>query len=374
MKFAYGYFFILLLTGVHSFCFASQADTTLQQDTSDLIIYTLFPKADPFQSSELIRIDLEFNMRKFLREKYEDKYHPALLRYTRIDDSVVEKSIRIQARGEFRRKHCNFPPIKLSFKKTEFEEEYMNDITSLKLVTHCKASEVYQQYILKEYLVYRMFNILTDNSYRVRLFEVEYKDSENRMKSELKYGFLIESHGHLAKRLDVKRLERRGIPAWMTDPYQANLMAFFQYMIGNPDWAVASLHNIRLYQSGDDEVPNPISIPYDFDYCGMVNAYYAIPDERLEIESVKERVYKGFCLESDKDYEEYARIFIEHKTALFSVIENFELLDKKHKKEMLKYLDEFFGIIEHPQSLQNEIIQSCTIVPGSKNDPMMIQH
>lgn len=342
---------------------AFPADSIPSSDTSNLITFTLFPELDPFQSDIPIHISLKFDMKRFIREKNKEKYHDAQLRFTRFDGTLVEKDIRMRSRGEFRKSHCYFPPVKLNFKKTAFEETSMNDVKTLKLVTHCKGSETYQQYIMKEYLVYRMFNILTENSYRVRLFEIEYIDSEEKKKPFHKYGFVIESNDHLAGRINAVRINREGIPTWLTESYQTNLMTLFQYMIGNTDWAIAKLHNIRLFKVLDTHIVSPIAIPYDFDYCGMVNTHYAVPTEELGIKTVRTRVYRGYCLDSNEEYRQYVGIFLDRKQEIYSLVENFELLDSRNKKEMLQYLDEYYEIIEDTNQTRHWIISRCRTVP-----------
>jgi hypothetical protein len=353
-----------LLWTVHVTGRALPADTIPETDTSNLIIFTLFPDQDPFQSDESIRIGLEFNMKKFIKEKNKGEKHEAILRYTNADGSLVEQEIQISSRGNFRKNHCYFPPVKLNFKNTEIEDEYMNDIKSLKLVTHCKGGETYQQYILKEYLVYRMFNILTDNSYRVRLIEIEYVDSQQKKKPFSRYGFIVESNDHLASRIDAVRIEMEGIPTWLTDTYQVNLMTMFQYMIGNLDWAIANLHNIRLFKEKDLQKPKPLAIPYDFDYCGMVNTYYAVPPEGQNIKSVRERVYRGYCLNSEEEYQVYFNVFLEQRNAIYLLVRNCSLLEKRHRDEMLNYLDEFYQIIENPVLMRRQIINNCRVMPS----------
>jgi hypothetical protein len=338
-------------------------DSISEPDTSNLITFTLFPESDPFHTDEHMHITLKFDMRKFIREKHKEKYHDAILGIEEDDGGIFEDSIRIIARGEFRKNHCYFPPIKLNVKKSEFEEVYMNDIKTVKLVTYCKNSDTYQQYIFKEFLVYRMFNILTNNSYRVRLIEIEYIDSKAKKPSLSKYGFIIESNNHLAKRIEAVRIEREGITTWQTEQYQTNLVVLFQFMIGNSDWAINNQHNIRLFKSLDYNILAPMVIPYDFDYCGMVNTFYAIPPEELGIESVRERVYRGYCMRSDAEYQKYIGIFLEHKEELYSLVRNFSLLDESQRKEMLDYLDEYYDIIENPVRVKREIIDACQEMP-----------
>jgi hypothetical protein len=329
----------------------------------DTVSVSFIPEDDLFESEESISISLEFNIKKFFREKYREEFHYALLKYSNRKGAETEKTIRIQSRGDFRKTHCSFPPIKLNFKKTEFDETSLNEIGTLKLVTHCKPGKEYQQYLIKEYLVYRMFNIMTDFSYRVRLLDITYIDSKGKMKPVLRHGFIIESNKHLADRLDAVRIEKQQIPTWNTQPEQTNLMTMFQYMIGNTDWAILNQHNIRLFKTFDPLYEKPLAIPYDFDYAGMVNTYYAVPDENLDIPSVRERVYRGYCLDSDGEYERIFRTFMEHREALYSLVGDCTLLNDKHRHEMYEYLDEFFKIIEDPGLTRRSIIQQCRSIP-----------
>lgn len=335
----------------------------LAQDTSNLITLTLFPEKDPFSDSVPMHIGLEFDMRALILKKQRNEYQKALLSINQNDGIHLQDTIRIRARGEFRKKHCYFPPVKLNFKHSEFGETYLNNTSSLKLVTHCKNSSLYQQYLLKEYLIYRMFNLLTEKSYRVRLFEIEYTDSEGKKKPLSKYGFIIESSSLLAERLNALPIKRVGIKTWETDQYQANLLALFQFMIGNTDWLVNNLHNIRLFKVWDHNVLEPFAVPYDFDYSGMVNASYAVPPEELHIESVRQRVYRGYCLESEEAYRIYTGLFVEKKPDIYSLVENCILLEQKHREEMIAYLDEFYGIIKDQRLFKQQVIDTCREMP-----------
>jgi hypothetical protein len=95
----------------------------------------------------------------------------------------------------------------------------------------------------------------------------------------------------------------------------------------------------------------------------MVHAFYAIPDERLGIESVRERVYRGYCLDSEKDYLAINRIISDRREGIYSLVENCAFLNKKHRKDMLAYLDEFFRIIDNPGEMRASIIDRCREIP-----------
>ena len=352
---------ILLLTITPDLVLA-QPDSTTGHDSTYLIDFTLFPKTDPFQSGNIIRISLKFDIKEFVRSKYKGEYQKAQLSIYNLDSNIVEKEIRIRSRGVMRKSFCHLPPIKLNFKETEFDNDSLNDINSLKLVTHCKNSATFEQYLLKEFLVYRMYNLLTDSGFRVKLLQIDYIDSEDKVKPMTKYGFIIESNNHLAERLHGIRIDRAGVNTWDTDSYHTSLTAVFQYMIGNTDWAIPVPHNFKLVKPS---VPTSsiLAIPYDFDYSGMVNTGYAIPAEELGIETVRTRVYRGFCLPSQDHYQRIFKVFLENKQAMFSLVEDFELLDKKSRPEMLEYLEEFYKILENPRLANQEIIGVCRPIP-----------
>ena len=337
--------------------FAQETDTS-ETDTSGMIDFTLFIPSDPFSADTPLVINLEFDIRKFTRTKQQGEYMPAILSYTNEDGIETRKEVRIKARGNFRRDYCSFPPIKLSLINDTTGNESLNDLKSVKLVTHCNNSETYEQYLLKELLIYRMYNQMTDYSYRVRLFIINYIDSEGKIKMHTRYGFIIESDKHLAARINAVEIEMKYLSDKKTDYELYQLLAVFQFMAGNTDWSVPVLHNIKLFKQLTIQKEYPVAIPYDFDYSGMVNAYYAIPDEKLGIKTVRERIYRGYCIPAE-DYIPVFQEFYEKKDVLYSLVNNCDFLAKTHKQEMTVYLDEFFHILDIPRLRETLIIKSC---------------
>jgi hypothetical protein len=360
---SHGIFIIIFVSALalHPDRVRSQMDTA-REDTH-LIDFSLFPETDPFRSDTILQISLKFDMRNFIRTKHKGEYLPAELSIYNLKQDTVRNSIRVRARGISRRSICYLPPIKLNFKNGDVEGDSLNDINSLKLVTHCKNSTTYEQYVLKEYLAYKMYNLLTDSSFRVKLLQIDYMDSEGKMKPITRYGFIIESHSSLAERLTGTRIDKSGINTWDTDTYHTNLTALFQYMIGNTDWAIPVPHNFKFVRPNTPN-SNLLAIPYDFDYSGLVNTGYAVPDENLGIESVRTRVYRGYCLPSEEHYQKLFNMFLEKKRGMFALVEDFELLDKKSKRESLEYLEAFYHIIETPWMARREIMETCRSLPG----------
>jgi hypothetical protein len=135
-------------------------------------------------------------------------------------------------------------------------------------------------------------------------------------------------------------------------------MAVFQFMIGNTDWDVPSLHNIRLFKLQDYRKINPVPITYDFDYAGLVNADYAVPHVRFGTTTVRERVYMGYCIPA-AEFQPIFNQFLEKEEQIYSIITNCPWLDKYNKSDALNYLGEFFDIIKNTKMAEVNIINRC---------------
>lgn len=339
---------VILSTG--SWPSAYSYTRTANVDTIDLLNSPEYLFAD-----SVLEVTLKTDIKKLKKEKFKDQYQPATLTFPLPGGEVKTVNIRVKARGNFRKKYCHFPPLRLNFKDTT--NEMSRYLHKLKLVTHCKEQSTRSQYILREYLVYKMFNIMTDKSFKVRLVKITYEDSENKQKTVTHNGFFIEAVDKLAERLDAIELEKK-IHQERTNKDYINMVAVFQYMVGNTDWSVAGLHNIKLIKLKDPTEPRPYGIPYDFDYCGLVNTTYAIPNEALAIESVRERLYRGFCKPAEELTPTFT-LFKEKKQDLYDLCESLEMLDERHRKYITQYLDGFYKIIDSPKSIDREFVRSC---------------
>lgn len=313
----------------------------------------LFCKDEPFVC------DLTFDIRKFSREKYIDQYQEAKLTYHLNDSVDLEKSIRIKARGIFRKNHCYLPPIKIKMKKTEIQSGELRGIKNLKLVTCCKYSRTYEQYVLKEYLIYKLYNLLTDCSFRVRLMQIRYVDIGGKKPKEyLSYSFAIEDVDVLAERNNAIKIKIKTLNQSLIDKVSMNRVALFQFMIGNTDWSVPGQHNLKLLKLNDPFVLTPIVVPYDFDYSGFVDTYYSIPDERLGIDNVRERLFQGICCTCE-EFEATIQEFLDKKDCIYQTILEFKYFEDRTRKEVLTYIDEFYNIIESDDLIRRNISNSC---------------
>lgn len=313
---------------------------------------------DIFASEAPLKVSLSFDQKTLIKKKFKDDYHEAEFTYTLEDGTSRTETIRVRARGEFRKRHCRFPPLTLNFKKVEEENRFFSHFNKLKLVTHCQKSPTYQQYVLKEYLIYKLLNQLTDYSFRVRLMEITYLDSQGKKDPLLQYGFIIESVKELAKRHDSFEFEIEDIHPTLVEAQQMNLVDLFNFMIGNTDFSVPHLHNLKLLKFNDFTKEEPIPVSYDFDYSGMVNAHYAIPDPILGIEKVTERVFWGFC-QDPAIFESNFVLFQNKRQAFYEIVEAFSLLADRERKAMTKYLDSFYVVLDNENIRKREILRAC---------------
>ncbi len=365
MKKYFGIIFFLILTGFYQtdFLYAQKRKKDVQfPDSSDVIHFIPEEEWNLFGREGLVELTLKFDMRKYLKATDKPEYQDAVL-VMYASDTSIEKNVRIKSRGVFRRGYCAFPPLKLNVKKTKFDNEYLDNQKNFKIVTHCKHSSLFEDYVLKEYLVYRLYNQLTDLSFKVRLIKMQYVDVPENVKKKprkpfVKYGFIIEHINSVAERNKMIVLKLENLHQYLMNKDHMALVAMFEYMIGNTDWSIAGLHNLKILKAMDFTKPDPYPVPYDFDYSGIVDTEYAVPDERLGIESVRERVYRGICL-PDVHVEKARELFLNKKDSLFKVIDDFSYLDKREKENMKRYLEGFYNILEKDKSFKYNILNGC---------------
>lgn len=313
---------------------------------------------DLFNDNKILEVTLESDFKNLVKRKYKDEYQVAILRIMFNDTVQVTRKIKIKARGVMRKSTCMIPPLKLNFPKKDAYIKQLEDFDKIKMVLDCRQNSMHEQYIFLEYYAYKIQNIITDYSLRVRMMNVKYTDTGGKFKETTRYAFLIENIDQLAGRMNAVRIESKSVRDIQTDIKVLVDAYLFQYLIGNTDWSIPNLHNIYLVKSLDFDIPKPYVIPYDFDYAGLVNASYAVPDERLGIATVRERVYRGICLPDAKLFTSAEHI-LEKKIEINNLIEKDTLLTKVKRQSTLNYLEEFFEILESQKSFERNLIRSC---------------
>lgn len=305
-----------------------------------------------------IGVTVTSDLKKLMNERNKPAYQPAHIKMVFSDTVVIEGDIRIMPRGEYRRKYCDLASLMLNFRNPT--SPLLSPLQKLKLVSTCKNGKVYNELVLKEFVAYKIYNFITNMSFRVRLLYITFKDSMEKVKDVTNYAFLIEDVKDLADRNNCIEIEDRDFLTAATNREQTSIVNIFQYMIGNTDWSIPNYHNMKLLLPKNDTFAKPYAIAYDFDYAGLVDASYAVPAPELGLHSVTERAYRGFS----RSYDELAAaltIFQDKKESIYYFIRHFEYLSDKSKRSMINYLDGFYDIIKNRSSVEHIFIRNARI-------------
>jgi hypothetical protein len=309
-----------------------------------------------FASDSCLHLILSSDFHNWLDKMRTDSvWHPGTLSYTESSGSRVDLHVNIKIRGVFRRNpdNCNFPPLRIEFNEKETRNTIFKGIKNIKLVTHCRNNnKFYEQFVVQEFLVYKMYNAFTDFSYGARLVKMNYSDGSENIQQ---LGFFIEPTSSVEERTNSKELDIMNMHPNGIQQKHATLLALFQYMIGNTDWSIPALHNIVLLQMGNDL---PFAVPFDFDCSGIVGSPYAVPQASLGIRSVKDRIFRGFC-RSEEEFNICFQVFEENYDQIMDLYLNNELLNEQNKRRTIKYLNEFYETIRNPKKANSLIIAHC---------------
>jgi hypothetical protein len=348
------YFLIALFLFFFGNTLKAQPDTTFS-DKKDSIKTSMDSEHILFSSDDPLHIALQFDIHAFIKNRYDPKYQEAeiTLRFSN-EDSLIQH-IKLKPSGLTRRTFCFFPPMHLNFKGSELLGNEPSDQHTLKLVAHCQNERIYTLYVLREYLAYRLYNLITPYSLKVRLLIIDYLDTNDQKFHFTRFGFLIENSYSMAER--THSVLQKDIKYYKDNLKidEATRVGVFEYMIGNTDWAASLLHNIRLLKLSNGQ---HIYVPFDFDYSGFVGTDYSLPDPRLGLDNVKERLYNGYCA-GDEIFNKTLTEFDGFKNDIYKLIQEFDYLNKREKKEILSYLDEFFSQLNDKPSLIKKLRSRC---------------
>src|SRR5687767_2429561 len=269
-----------------------------------------------FDTDEVLQITIKGNIRELLNDRTGiPKDFSMALSYTKEDNKEMSMPVVVKTRGHFRRlrENCVYPPLSIQFPKegahlsSVFREQH-----KLKLVMPCMGDE----YVIREWLVYKLYNLVTPKSFRARLVKVKLEDTKNKKPPAPFYGILLEEEKQMAKRNKMVPVDRKLEPQ-QTQKEAFLTMAVFEYLIGNTDWSIQFLQNIKLLATDANAVP--VAVPYDFDHAGIVGAPYAYPAEELQMRSVKQRRYRGYCIQDMKVFESVIARYDQLKKGIYSI-------------------------------------------------------
>lgn len=302
-----------------------------------------------------IPLSTAFSFKEIKKSKSDSVYFPAHLKYKNAGGGWDSVAMEVRARGNFRRKNCYFPPMRLKFKKKAVENTPFAGNKNFKLVLPCETAKSGNDLLLKEYLGYKLLEPLTPYFFHTRLVDLELTDNSGKARTYSVKAFLIEDDDLIADRFNGKVIEQPIHPLQLSDT-AAVINDIFQYMIGNTDWSASLQHNTKVIQLKNNK---KIPLAYDFDMAGLVNAPYATVNETLPISSVQERLYRGFC--RNESVVQYGRsLFLKHERDLMKVVEQHQsYFSPVEFAGIKKYMLEFFSVLHNDGQFNDAIVKGC---------------
>ena len=249
-----------LYLAVFIFCRSLPTYTQIPLDSISTKVNHRTPGKDLFDLDKLLQITIKGDIRALVNDRADKpKYHPLTLHYGEEGNKQVSLAVNMKTRGHFRKlkENCNYPPLLIHFSKSDtLSSSVFCNSDKLKLVMPCRDDE----YVIREWLVYKLYNLVTETSFRARLVSVVLDDLKNKKSTAPFFGILLEEEKQMAKRNHAISITRKLGPA-QTDATAFLKMAVFQYLIGNTDWSVEYQQNIKLILHDSNMVP--IAVPYD---------------------------------------------------------------------------------------------------------------
>ena len=287
--------------------------------------------------------------------------YPGVLTVAGSDGAPRDIPVKLSARGHFRRmaRNCSWVPLRVEFTKGTATGTAFDGQTTLKLGTGCEASKEYEQYTLREYLAYPLFHMVTPLAFRARLARATYMDETSKKKGNARYALFIEHENDVARRNEGRIVELPRVEFGTLDGETLTRMMLYEFLIGNTDFSIWALHNVRLVQMPTKTL---FPVPYDFDLSGLVNAPYAIPDRRLGLRTVVDRLYRGPCRTTD-EFDAAAAAFRAKRADMLKLLDSMRDMDGSGRSQVKDYLEGFFRMIDQPASIKKQFVDRCKPAP-----------
>jgi hypothetical protein len=315
-----------------------------------------------FEDQTKLDVIIEMPMKTIIKHAEGRPEVPGVLHYTYAGLEVALE-ITMSTRGHSRLEICSFPPLSVNLKKKQIEGTLFEGQNKLKIVTRCKDTKYFERYLFQEFGIYSGFNVLTDKSFRVRMLSVTFRDSEGEREDDVQPAFFLESDNEVAERLSMEPIDLPTIKPAQLDSKHSSVLTLYQYLIANTDWSTIKgpgtdpcCHNGKVIITPGTK-NGWIVLPYDFDQAGLINTRYSIPADGLGIRSVRQRLFRGRCLNL-RHLDETIAMFNDLRPQIETALNPPEV-DKRKRKDALKYIDKFYKIVNNPKKRKNEIEDDC---------------
>ena len=313
---------------------------------------------DLLSGEEPLYLTMKFDVAALKKTRFQDEYHDAEMTNVVSDDFQVTHSVQVKARETIRGKICTLPPLWLNIGSSGIKTDSLQNVFRMNMVVRCKDAAQYGPYVLREYLVYKIYNIITPLSHRVRLVRLTIIDTGTGNEVTEDWAFLQEPDELMTLRLNGKIVKNDELSMSRVNPKVINSLSMFQYMIGNGDYSVTGRHNLKILALNSGNPSGFLPVPYDFDYSGLVNTDYAVPSETLGTTSVQERYYLGPC-RPNQVHKETIQELAQFEDEIMEYIKDFKYLDDKEKIDMIEYLDSYFKESKESWFIDRKIVPTC---------------
>ncbi|MEM1216137.1 MAG: metallophosphoesterase [Bacteroidota bacterium] len=295
------------------------------------------------------QLTITTDFQRLIRNKNSEEYQAADIALT-VDEQDFNFTGRVRARGNVRKQVCPFPPLYVDLKKSDLTALGFSKTDKLKLVIPCHKQSNQQTTLLKEHLVYELYQIIEPNSIQTRLLDVTIVMPKETVQLT---GFLIETERDYAARTGAEVFKRGRFAASILDRAAFVNTQFFQYMIANCDWSLANRHNLQVVQFSDRARPQVLA--YDFDYAGFVGNPYATPAANLPILSVHDRYFFSYSI-TTTEIDTAIQHFLAHEELFYAHCAA-HYLDQRTVQQCEKYLRSFFDLLRKPKKFKRKIGQ-----------------
>lgn len=316
----------------------------------------IFAQESLFESNEMLDIKMEFSIKDLRKESNDSTFVEEVVWVKNEAGEWVEMPIELRVRGNFRLNNCYYPPLRMKIKKKNRKGTIFEENKGIKIVFPCSRSNNSDAYIAKEFMAYQLFEEVSEYVFETRMMRITFINEDKKGNEEFLIGFLLEDDDDVADRFDGEIIKDKKILGTLLEELPAVRHDFFQMMIGNTDFSGLFQHNSKtMLLPGEKLIP----LAYDFDMTGLVNPPYAQVSNLVEIESVTDRLYRGFC----RDRSVFMTVreeFLEKESRIYDVVDSYEdLLSSSEFKQCRRFIEEFFYILKNDKAFEKQIVLAC---------------
>lgn len=324
------------------------------------VVFGQKPDVTPLFASETpLSIRLKLSLKEIKKETNDSTYMDGMLSYEKAKGVWDSLKVSLRVRGEFRLKECYFSPIRLKIKKSDAKGTIFEGNKALKLVMPCKKSKDNNSLIVKEFMCYKIYDLITPYAFNTRLVDLDFWEQSGKKESNYQLtGFFIEDDDLVAERHNAEVKDKLTLHPLALHDTTAVRHDLFQYFIANIDWSTTFLHNAKIIQTR--EPFRNIPLTYDFDQSGFVDAPYAVLNPEFDMTDVKNRVFRGFCRDKDDLFQYVRNQFIAEEGEIGNVLAKYQtMLTDKEFSSLQRFVSDFFVIMKDDKKFTAEVIDKC---------------